>query len=378
MYSIKFSENIAKLRREKKITQEQLAEFVGVTKASVSKWETGQSIPDVLMLPRLATFFDVTIDDLLGYEPQLSKEQMVKIYKDLCSAFVQEPFEQVMEKSKKLVHQYYSCYLFLYKICLLWINHYMLATEEETQRKILLDALELCSHIDKNCKEIALCSDAIYLKANIRLLLGDVKQVIEELEDIQSPLRLSNQSKTLLIRAYEMEKEMEKADCYTQISMYTQILELIACATEYITIHSEDLEICGETIGRIEKVAEAYDIKHLHPNSISIFYYQAAILYCMHGKKEEALHLLEKFVLYIEEAFVNENFSLHGDSYFTKLEGWFEQTDFSGDAPREKTIILESAIQGMEHPAFQILHEEEEYKKLIEILRKRGDALCLK
>ena len=41
MYSINFSDNIAKLRKERKITQEQLAEFVGVTKASVSKWETG-------------------------------------------------------------------------------------------------------------------------------------------------------------------------------------------------------------------------------------------------------------------------------------------------------------------------------------------------
>ena len=41
MYLINFSENISRLRREKKITQEQLADFVGVTKASVSKWETG-------------------------------------------------------------------------------------------------------------------------------------------------------------------------------------------------------------------------------------------------------------------------------------------------------------------------------------------------
>lgn len=41
MYAISISENIAKLRRERKITQEQLAEFLGVTKASVSKWETG-------------------------------------------------------------------------------------------------------------------------------------------------------------------------------------------------------------------------------------------------------------------------------------------------------------------------------------------------
>lgn len=57
MSQLNFSSNISRLRHEKNITQEQLAEFVGITKASVSKWETGQSLPDVLLLPRLAAFF---------------------------------------------------------------------------------------------------------------------------------------------------------------------------------------------------------------------------------------------------------------------------------------------------------------------------------
>lgn len=53
----KLSENIIRLRHEKKITQEELASFAGVTKASVSKWENGQSLPDILLLPRFAAAF---------------------------------------------------------------------------------------------------------------------------------------------------------------------------------------------------------------------------------------------------------------------------------------------------------------------------------
>ena len=87
MNALNLAENIIRLRHDKKITQEQLADFVGVTKASVSKWETKQSMPDILLLPQLAAFFDVTIDELLGYEPQLSKEQMQKIYLELASDF---------------------------------------------------------------------------------------------------------------------------------------------------------------------------------------------------------------------------------------------------------------------------------------------------
>ena len=65
MNILNFSENIIKLRHKKGITQEELADFVGVTKASVSKWETKQSLPDIMLLPRLAAYFDVTVDELL-------------------------------------------------------------------------------------------------------------------------------------------------------------------------------------------------------------------------------------------------------------------------------------------------------------------------
>ena len=51
MGKITLAHTISEKRREKGITQEQLAEFVGVTKASVSKWETGQSLPDLTLLP---------------------------------------------------------------------------------------------------------------------------------------------------------------------------------------------------------------------------------------------------------------------------------------------------------------------------------------
>lgn len=61
---------ILEKRKEKKVTQQELANFIGVSKASVSKWETGQTYPDITLLPILAAYFDITIDALLTYEPQ--------------------------------------------------------------------------------------------------------------------------------------------------------------------------------------------------------------------------------------------------------------------------------------------------------------------
>lgn len=60
--------NIAKLRREKKMTQDQLAEMLSVSPQAVSKWENDISYPDIEMLPKLAAIFAVTIDRLFSKE----------------------------------------------------------------------------------------------------------------------------------------------------------------------------------------------------------------------------------------------------------------------------------------------------------------------
>ena len=61
---------IVKHRKKLKLTQEQLAESLGVTAQAVSKWENDQSCPDINILPKLAQRFGVSVDSLLGNETQ--------------------------------------------------------------------------------------------------------------------------------------------------------------------------------------------------------------------------------------------------------------------------------------------------------------------
>ena len=147
MSILNFSNNIVNLRHKKGITQEALADFIGVTKASVSKWETKQSMPDITLLPQLAAFFDVTVDELLGYEPNLSREQIRKIYFDLMAEFAKQPFEEVIAKSRQMAKKYYACHSFLFQICILWLNHVSLTPDPARQTEILEEASGLCTRI---------------------------------------------------------------------------------------------------------------------------------------------------------------------------------------------------------------------------------------
>ena len=69
-------ERIAVFRKTKGFTQEELASAIGVSAQSVSKWETGTTMPDILLLPVLADLFDVTVDALFGKEVSV-KERTV-------------------------------------------------------------------------------------------------------------------------------------------------------------------------------------------------------------------------------------------------------------------------------------------------------------
>ncbi|MBP5725672.1 MAG: helix-turn-helix transcriptional regulator, partial [Clostridia bacterium] len=64
----RLAENIRLLRKRQGLTQEQLAEVLGVTVGSVHEWETRMSTPELGMITEMADFFDVSVDVLLGYQ----------------------------------------------------------------------------------------------------------------------------------------------------------------------------------------------------------------------------------------------------------------------------------------------------------------------
>lgn len=76
MTTIKINEQIAFLRKQKGLTQEDLANALGVTNQAVSKWESAQCCPDIQLLPAIAKLFEVSVDELLGYTPISTSENI--------------------------------------------------------------------------------------------------------------------------------------------------------------------------------------------------------------------------------------------------------------------------------------------------------------
>ena len=96
-------EQILFLRKNRQITQEQLARELGVTNQAVSKWESGQCMPDIQLLPDIARFFKVSIDELMGVAPtDRADDLLIRIKNTLDAAKPGTEYAEIMKLVKAL------------------------------------------------------------------------------------------------------------------------------------------------------------------------------------------------------------------------------------------------------------------------------------
>lgn len=107
MQSMNIGRTIARERRAHGITQEALADHLGVSKAAVSKWELGQSLPDVSLLPRIAAYFSLTLDELFDWRDELTEEESAALYAEVY-ALGEKDMPAAHERLKTLVADHYS------------------------------------------------------------------------------------------------------------------------------------------------------------------------------------------------------------------------------------------------------------------------------
>lgn len=356
--------NIIRLRHERKVTQKELADFIGVTKASVSKWESGKSIPDVLLLPQIAAFFDVTVDELMGYQVRLSREQIQKIYGDLCTVFVEQPFEAAIYEARMYVRRYYSCYPFLLQMGVLYLNHAGMAGTKDACRQVLEESVRFMNHIIDRCTDASVCEDALSMKAMLYLQMGKTKAALALLEDVADPSRISSQNDMMLAQAYWQAGEIENAKSHVQIRIYTHLLSMISGEILFLALHESELERCEETIRRVKGMIELYQLKQLHPNLAAQFYYQAALVYGANGKSEEALAELKEFAGCVCTIFDARQRLLHGDKYFDRLDEWIDRLPLGDMAPRDLSLARQGTLQALSHPAFAAIKSRDEFQNI--------------
>lgn len=103
---MRIGENIAVRRKQKGVTQEQLAAAVGVSAPAVSKWENNLCCPDIELLLPLARYLGCTTDSLLSFSPALSQRELFEQVSRVSACFEKEGRQRGLEEAQKLVRTY--------------------------------------------------------------------------------------------------------------------------------------------------------------------------------------------------------------------------------------------------------------------------------
>lgn len=107
---VKIGENIKLLRKKKEITQDYLAEYLGITAQAVSRWESEQCYPDIEMIPAIADFFDITIDELMSVEQSKKEAKIQEFIEKANHAQCNGKFSEAIDIYRIAVSQYPTNY----------------------------------------------------------------------------------------------------------------------------------------------------------------------------------------------------------------------------------------------------------------------------
>lgn len=107
--SMKIGEVIRRNRKEKQMTQEELAGLLGVTASAVNKWENGSSYPDISLLAPIARTFAITTDELLSYKGELTRQEIVRIVRELSDIMMERGYDELLAEAARRLQEYPNC-----------------------------------------------------------------------------------------------------------------------------------------------------------------------------------------------------------------------------------------------------------------------------
>jgi len=348
---------IVQKRREKGITQEELAAYLGVTKASVSKWETGVGYPDITFLPILAAYFDISIDCLMDYSPQMTDGDIKKLHQRLASDFTKKPFDEVITECEGIIRRYYSCYLLLYRVATLYINHAAMAGDPKRIERILRDTIKLCERITANSKNQPLIWRTLTIQAHCHLALNEGAAVLGL---IGESLTDALPNRTLIAQAYKLLGNEEKSQEALQVDMYSKLMELFDSMMATLQNNLGDLARAEPVYLRAEIIADTFNMKHVDANNVGILHILGAHMYQLNEMPEEAITSLNKFA----DVLINDFFpiSVKADSFFDKLNNFLAEE--IAPIPRNEEVIKRDAAQYHSHSNFESLRENPGFKRV--------------
>lgn len=249
---IKLSSKLKSIRRSKNATQEQLAQHLGISSQAVSKWERDEGYPDITLLPKIAGYFHITVDELLGVD-EIAKEERIDeittVYNNIRHHVPLDPgwrIDEGIDLIRNALQELPGVFFFeqLLAADLSWKAEHI--DDESEKEKLNSEALELCEDILSRSTEDRWRDAAKQILLVVYSNLGKTEKALDLAYQMPGPRGSLEYMLTYILKDEELHSRLKlNAVLYYQI-FRESILKLKADGVmQENMVNYRELEIAG-------------------------------------------------------------------------------------------------------------------------------------
>ena len=370
--NINIAGNLKRLRKQREITQEDLANFIGVSFQAVSKWECGDGYPDITILPALANFFEVTLDELVGMNEiknakklEEIKEQQRKI--TVNGGTIKESIELLRGALKIFPNDYWLLSELAASLYFDNNEYYDNNNTEEQKKKNDEKSIKIEESIKISERILEFCTDSEIRNRVQAIMCRSLNCVGEKDKAIELAKKLPSIDETRnSVLASVLDGKEKRKQYQANISMFTQYLlnhmqSLVSQAQNdgYYT-GEERLKLYQKVINICKAVYEEedFDLAHLY---VCYTYLDMAKIYIEQDNENEAVKSLQA-VAKLVTAYFNQLHEMRKyKSLFVNMQSQSVTIGFN---------FAKHIKNWIESEHFESIRDREEIKKIIDELDK--------
>ena len=192
--------NIKKLRRERDITQEQLAEFLHLTPSAISQWETDRVLPDIQYLPKLAHLFKVSSDEILGINVEANDEEINRIYQEVRELWCTARRSEAEKLCREGIERYPNAYILMEELAF--------NLSYSSDRKDIEESIALFERIRSNVTDESTRNFALGNLVPMYMKIGEVEKAKQMAESVPSQIYTKAGCRLMTLRGADWAWEM--------------------------------------------------------------------------------------------------------------------------------------------------------------------------
>lgn len=269
---MKMNETIRSRRKERNLTQEQVADYLGVTAPAVHKWEKGTSYPDVTLLPALARLLGVDLNTLFSFEKELTEQEINTFLNEVLALMQDEGFTAGYEKAINKIREFPNCAGLLYSAATFLDGSLVLFLVEETSEyeAVIEHLYERAAELgDTRIREQA--SHMLILKYMKRKDFEKAEKLLETLPD--TPVDKQNLKAVLMLQKNQVSDALriyEEKLCFHANGVLNTLLALLNCFQKLDD--GENAALCARKAKEIVKCLGLWEYSsHLADYEIALY-----------------------------------------------------------------------------------------------------------